>query len=79
MNKRQVEKRFKRSFQKKFARMFNEVGFHIKPSRVKLRQQVHEDYCELIALAGSSNVAIRLRITNSMEKYHKFIEEVSND
>ena len=60
MNRRQQEKKYKREFRKYFIRKFHDVGWEIKPSRVRLMTKTKEDRIIICGYNGHKAIELSL-------------------
>ena len=60
MNRRQVEKKYKREFRKFFADRLHDVGWDVKPSRVRLLTKTKEDRIIMYGYSGHKAIELSL-------------------
>ena len=60
MNRRQVEKKYKREWRKFFAKNLHDVGWDVKPSRVRLRTKTKEDRIIICGYSGHKAIELSL-------------------
>lgn len=60
MNRRQVEKKYKRELRKFFADRLHDIGLDVKPSRVKLLTKTKEDRIIMYGYTGHKAIELSL-------------------
>ncbi len=61
MNRRQLEKKYKRKWRQLFSAMYNEMGIRIKPSRIRLKSGQNEN--EFIVKGSGNGYVLKLKLT----------------
>lgn len=60
MNRRQVEKKYKRAWRNFFADRLHDIGWDVKPSRVRLLTKIKEDRIIMYGYSGHKAIELSL-------------------